>query len=574
MSENQRDNWSLRIISASGDIRVQALAGQAMTIGRSSSVEVVLDDPGVSRRHAVLEPATHGWQVRDLGSRNGTAVNGKTIDAKTLTANDVLAIGPFVMRVERPMPEQATVDGMSIVDDDSAQLSRLADMGRPKIDASQIRGVQQLGRDLIAINSAHARLERLCGFMLETWMQGQHTAVLEVSEEALAKWSVPKVVCGPLSVDKEDLDFYLSRSLIESVVRSGEPVLATRSGSEIGGPSTGDAAAVVELSIAPETTHASVIGCPLPTLPAELSEPIDDEPVVEAPPAGTRVLYAVLPDRCGTGEWLALASLAVEQWDLAERAWAGRKQAERRAMIEAELARARKVQLQLVPQSPSVEGMELFLHFEPCLGVAGDYIDVVPMPDGRILLVVMDVCGKGMAAALISSSLHTYIHATVRTLTDTQRLMDGLNRYLCKTLADSSFVTGIALMLDPKTGHGEAVNAGHPPCILAKADGTSRFAASGENPPLGIIEDPPVGQRLTVQPGEVLALYTDGLSELFDENGQWIGHDGLADQLAASYDQDNAAVATVADTLNQRLAVIQNGRPPDDDMTFLLARRA
>lgn len=574
MSENKRDRWSLRIIDASGAIRVQPLEGSSMTIGRSSSVELVLDDPGVSRRHAVLEPAETGWRVRDLGSRNGTAVNGVTIDAKPLTINDVLAIGPFVMRVERPTPEHVTADAMSVVDDHTAQLSRLTDMGRPKIDASQIRGVQQLGRDLILIGSSHARLERLCGFMLETWMQGQHTAVLEVSDEALSKWAVPKVICGPLSVDQEDLDFYLSRSLIESVVRSGEPVLATRSGSEIGGPSSGQAAAVVELSIAPETTHASVIGCPLPTLPAELSEPVDGEPITDQPTSGMRVLYAVLPDRCGTGEWLALASLAVEQWDLAERAWAGRKQAERRATIEAELERARKVQLQLVPNSPRVEGLELALHFEPCLGVAGDYIDVVPMPDGRILLVVMDVCGKGMAAALISSSLHTYIHATVRTLTDTQRLMDGLNRYLCKTLADSSFVTGIALMLDPKTGHGEAVNAGHPPCILAKPDGTSRFAASGENPPLGIIEDPPVGQRLMVQPDEVLTLYTDGLSELFDENGQWIGHDGLADEVAASYKQPADPLSGVASTLNQRLAVIQNGRPPDDDMTFLLARRA
>ncbi|MEM7624959.1 MAG: SpoIIE family protein phosphatase [Planctomycetota bacterium] len=601
MATTHTSGWAFRVTGPDGSRPWRMLdRDEPVTLGRSSQASVRLDDPGVSRRHALLEPSPDGgWTLRDLGSRNGVFVNAQPASVHPLQLGDVIEIGPFqVLFGTQDNGDDAgsSLDGstsnFTVLEDAEASISRLTQVGRPKVDVQQLRAVQTLGRDLLQLADEQQRRERLCAFMIEPGLQGRHAAVLRVAfDENPPGWKPPRIIAGPIYADPADQDFYISRSLLESVVQTHEAVLATRSGIEVGGASGRDAAPVIELSMAPETQASSVIGCPLP---ARLES--DDAP--GGPPSelsdGLDVLYAVLPDRCGTGEWLALAALAVEQYDLVERAWSARQAAERQAKTEAELARARKVQLSLVPSDPRVEGLELALHYEPCLSVGGDYVDAVTLADGRALLVVMDVCGKGMAAALISSSLHTFIRAGLNTTSDPVELINALNRYLCDTMDGSSFVTGIAVAVDPATGECECVNAGHPPAILQSAapgarppgnpspqDGQPpntaepRYSDQGDNVPLGLISDPLVGHRFTLAPGEVLALYSDGLTEIIADDGKWIGPEGLAGHLGAALREDpDLDLTAVRAGLTRRLSDIQGDRAPDDDATFLLVRRA
>ena len=587
---------------------VRALNEPAITLGRSSKCDLHLDDPGVSRRHATLTAEPDGvsptaWRLVDLDSRNGTRVNGEAVSNVLLNDSDVIVVGPFVLTLGRldedgqwphvTPAEKSPLKTVTVVDDPAANLSRLDHLGRPKVDAQQLRAVQALGHELLAMDDASARRHRLCEFMTEPVMQGQHAAVLSITSPSdPAAWSKPEVAVGPVSCGATDQDFYISRSLLDAVAESGEAVLATRSGLEVDGGSD-EASPIVELSVAPETQRASVIGCPLPPSPPEAENASATTDGLPSDGQTREVLYTVLPARCGTGEWLALTALAVEQFDLIERAWRARAAAEAQAKTQVMLNRARKVQLALVPTSPEVEGLELALHFEPCHSVGGDYLDVVRLPDGRTLLLVMDVCGKGMAAALVSSSLHTFVHAQASTAGSVVDLMNALNRYLCATMDDSTFVTGLAVAVDPATGQVECVNAGHPPAILAPG---SRHAATGsegqtnltkgksstvgytahsENVPLGLLPEPLTGHHFELAPDTVLALYTDGLTEIVADDGQWISHEGLAEQLAGALaEASDDSLAAVRDRLNRRLAALQAGAPPDDDMTFLLARRA
>ncbi|MEM9417763.1 MAG: SpoIIE family protein phosphatase [Planctomycetota bacterium] len=580
---------------------MRALKEPMLTLGRSSKNQLQLDDPGVSRRHATLtaEPditSPDAWRLNDLESRNGTRVNGETVSEVLLRNGDTLEVGPYILTLgvlnesgdwsSAPSTESTPSawgdQPVTVVDDHTANLSRLANVGRPKVDAQQLRSVQSLGGDLLSLESYDARLRRLCEFIIEPVMQGQHAAVLRIPSTARTNgWTKPHMLVDPVSCGETDQDFYISRSLLDAVRDSGEAVMATRSGLEVDGNVDADAP-VVELSIAPETQQASVIGCPLPTAPDSASawgSPAignsDTMGPAERAAGEIDVLYALLPDRCGTGEWLALTALAVEQYDLVERAWRARAAAEEQARTQAMLSKARKVQLALVPEAPTVPGLELSLHFEPCYSVGGDYLDVVTLPDGRSLLLVMDVCGKGMAAALISSSLHTFIHARVHTASSVAELINALNLYLCETTDDASFVTGIAVAVDPATGQAECVNAGHPPAILAHPDAKPAYSNHSHNVPLGLLPEPLEADTFEVTPGAVMALYSDGLTEIVADDGQWIGHEGLADQLSeATRDSSGSELSAVRDTLNQRLAAIQAGSPPDDDMTFLLARRA
>ncbi|MBB6429634.1 SpoIIE family protein phosphatase [Algisphaera agarilytica] len=583
---------------------MRALDEPVLTLGRSSKNQLHLDDPGVSRRHATLtaEPdvaSPDAWRLNDLESRNGTRVNGQAVSEVLLSNGDTLEVGPYVLTLgvlnesgdwsTKPSAEStpSTWDDkpVTVVDDHTANLSRLANVGRPKVDAQQLRSVQTLGSDLLSLESPEARRQRLCEFIIEPVMQGQHAAVLRIPAILQTNgWTKPQMLVDPVSCGETDQDFYISRSLLDAVRDSGEAVMATRSGLEVDG-NVDDDAPVVELSIAPETQQASVIGCPLPNA-AETGnawgrpESANSDTLGPGDDAAGEidVLYAVLPDRCGTGEWLALTALAVEQFDLVERAWRAREAAEEQARTQAMLSKARKVQLALVPEAPTVPGLELSLHFEPCYSVGGDYLDVVTLPDGRSLLLVMDVCGKGMAAALISSSLHTFIHARVHTASSVAELINALNLYLCDTMTDSSFVTGIALAIDPATGQVECVNAGHPPAILSYPSADLAYSEHSNNVPLGLLPEPLSAHTFELAPDTVLAIYSDGLTEIVADDGHWIGHEGLAEQLTGAMrdtmDDPVADLSAVREKLNQRLATIQAGSPPDDDMTFLLARRA
>ena len=186
----------------------------------------------------------------------------------------------------------------------------------------------------------------------------------------------------------------------------------------------------------------------------------------------------------------------------------------------------------------------------------------------------MDVCGKGLSAAMVSSSLHTFVHATASRTADVVEVMDALNRYLCDALEDQLFVTGVAIAVDPDTGAAVEVNLGHPPTLILNPDGTCVPDAAPANLPLGLDPDPPTGRSFVLAAGQTLAIYSDGLSEVTDATGAWIGPEGVAEHLTAvadTADPDDLSVHAAA--LVRRLEGVLDGRSPDDDMTLLVARR-
>jgi serine phosphatase RsbU (regulator of sigma subunit) len=285
------------------------------------------------------------------------------------------------------------------------------------------------------------------------------------------------------------------------------------------------------------------------------------------------LLYAVLPPEYGTGEWLALTVMAGKQYQQAEAAWRARRSAEDHAVVERELERARQIQMRLVPHDPQIPGMDIAVGFSPCRWVGGDYVDVLPTPDGRVLLAVADVCGKGLPAALVAASLHTMVHASVLGGTGLCDFMTNLNRYLIQTQASETFVTMIAMLVDPRTGAVEWANAGHPPPLALAPGGAPRPLRAESQFPLGIDEQTINCHHATLAPDELLVLYTDGLTEL-KTDGKFLGVDGLCEHLTRVYAQPHMEARDAAAGLTQALDALQHAHLPQDDRTFLLARRA
>jgi serine phosphatase RsbU (regulator of sigma subunit) len=286
----------------------------------------------------------------------------------------------------------------------------------------------------------------------------------------------------------------------------------------------------------------------------------------------TDVLYVTFPPQYGTGEWLAVAALAAEQFRLAESAWDARLRAQAHAMVERELEKAREIQQRLVPSDPAFPGLDANIGFYPCRWVGGDYVDVALAPDGRVLLAVADVCGKGLPASLVSSCLHTLVHSGLRAGQPLPALMRGINEHFCRHMSEYSFATMLAVLIDPKTGELECVNAGHPPGLLIGADGSVRALQTAVNFPLGVCEDVPEGQRESLGEGELLAMFTDGLTETRTGEGQLLGTQRLGEELRKLYSGKEAA-AEVGKRLKAMLDKLLGPRLPDDDRTFVLVRR-
>jgi len=241
-----------------------------------------------------------------------------------------------------------------------------------------------------------------------------------------------------------------------------------------------------------------------------------------------------------------------------------------RIRVRDELEVARDLQAELLPRRvPDLPGFRFAHSYRTANEVGGDYYDFLPLPDGRLALMVGDASGHGMAAGLVMA----IANATWKTALDLdpapERVLALLNRTLCRTRGKRTFMSVFYALLDPQTGQLEYVSAGHPFPLLRRAGG--RIEELGEGGlPLGIRE--PLAYRpgaTTLEPGDLLVLYTDGLAEAtrprdgeafgYERLGQLVGGGGepqlLHDRILAAFD------AHVA------------GEPLLDDLTLVVVAR-
>jgi serine phosphatase RsbU (regulator of sigma subunit)/pSer/pThr/pTyr-binding forkhead associated (FHA) protein len=526
---------------------------------------VRLDHAMVSRHHAELLRDPFGrWWVRDLGSRNGTVVNGTAVAESPVGEGDRIHVGEFVLLLNAPPTSESpgragagveqtmseTRTRVHVSDATAGKISTLQEVEPPRVAAAHLTALNDLSQHLLATPDAQARLTALCAWTVGEDVRGRWAAAVRVPRQEPETHSAPPEMLGEVQYagTSDGKDPYISRSVLRAIRQKAEPILAGNAGLSTD----------VEVSISPSIMALAAIACPLRG--EQGGEDLD-------------LLYVVLPPEYGTGEWLALVSLAVKQWQQAESTWQARRQAEVHAVVERELGRARQIQMRLVPKAAKVEGLDLAIGFSPCKWVGGDYVDVVPAANGRTFLAVADVCGKGLGAALVASSIHTMVHASALAGMGPCELMANLNQYLRSMLPEDSFVTMVCIGIDGRSGEYECVNAGHPPALLLAPGKAAVELQSAANLPLGVASDEMGCEPGVIRPGELLALYTDGLTELSDESGQMLDVAGLSRHLVEICGRAALTAKLAADELNKRLDQIQGKRLPDDDRTFLLARR-
>jgi serine phosphatase RsbU (regulator of sigma subunit) len=241
------------------------------------------------------------------------------------------------------------------------------------------------------------------------------------------------------------------------------------------------------------------------------------------------------------------AAFAVENAQLHESAL--KKQA-----FERDLDLAHKVQQGFLPETPpQIPGYEFFDFYEAANQIGGDYFDYVPLAEGKLAVVLGDVAGKGMPAALLMAKLSADVRYCLAGTSDPAKAIDRLNAGFSRSDWEDRFVTFAAIVLDPQQNTATVVNAGHMAPYLRHADGKVETIGEDEKGlPLGVNPGAEFeAKTIPLAPGDVLTLYTDGINEAMNQTDQLYGYDRLEQQIAAKVAGPSALGKAILDDVNR-----------------------
>lgn len=525
---------------------VWPLEGPVLGIGRSSRHPVHIPDGTISKDHAELTARGGQYYLRDLGSRNGTRVNGR--DAKEpilLEAGDQVEIGHVMLLVtgEEARPRLRLSEQSMVGTTLRLKAERILDhrVQSGKDPALLLHLLAEAGQLLVMPRPLKENCDELLQFVEKAVPASRYILLLDQGPD-----TEPLQIAARTRGGRADRPLALSRSIMGRVLSECTSVLTRDAAAD---PRFQGQQSIVAQSV------QSAMAVPL----------FDNEKVLG-------LIYVDSHDRSVTFDeeqlelLTLLANMAAVKITNARLLEADRE----RERIAQELATATHIQRGLLPESaPEIAGWELDGFLESCNEVGGDLYDFYLRPDGRLMFLVGDVTGKGMGAALLMSSFLASARVLYDTYADPADLASRLGAMLHRTTDRKRFVTGFIGCLDLATGTLHYVNAGHPSPLLASAAGVRELESGG--PPFGVLPDFPYAAASTVlAPGEVFAVFTDGIPEA--QRGEELYDD---ERVRAAVAEEYAApdLSTVRGRLLTRVDEFLAGGPRTDDITLVLIRR-
>lgn len=249
-----------------------------------------------------------------------------------------------------------------------------------------------------------------------------------------------------------------------------------------------------------------------------------------------------------------------------------RDQAERNRVMS-ELTIGRRIQLALLPRRfPDIDGWTFGAHYEAAREIGGDLYDAFPVRGraDRFALVIADVTGKGIPAALLMADVRALLHAAVDNTEAPAEALRRVNRILVEERSTSLFVTAALLIVDAASGATRFASAGHEPPILARRNGDLE-ALEAAGPILGAFIDASFEEQVTeLAPGDALVLYTDGVTETRDAARGFLGEARLRDSITSACGRPAAEI--VAEVM-RGVRGFRGEAEPFDDLTLLAVSR-
>jgi sigma-B regulation protein RsbU (phosphoserine phosphatase) len=239
--------------------------------------------------------------------------------------------------------------------------------------------------------------------------------------------------------------------------------------------------------------------------------------------------------------------------------------------IEQELVLAREIQRNFYPHIPQAcGGVEIAASSEMCEAVGGDYLGYFPFDEGRFLIMLGDVSGKGIGAALVMSSLHAACRALVRHVHAIEDVTRILNETFFETTGAGTFVTMLIMFVDTVGKRVHFISAGHNPPLMIVPAGDSLLLDRGGGPPVGLFSRVRYKREISsIEPGTVLVLYTDGVSEAQNAADEQLGMDRLADIISQARLNSASQIHT---SIRMALNEFVGNAPVRDDSTLIVLK--
>ena len=263
--------------------------------------------------------------------------------------------------------------------------------------------------------------------------------------------------------------------------------------------------------------------------------------------------------------------VAILQWFVAQRNALNELTRHQRDALLKEVELAAEVQRLFLPRSdPEVAGFEVAGAMHPARVVGGDYYDYIERPDGRMRLVIADVCGKGVAAALLMSATA----AAVQLETNEPRKLGDVARHLNKELYalqdDARFVTVLLGELEPRSGRLKYINCGHNPALLVRGDGGETVWLHASCTPVGMSPEMDCSlEEITLAPGDIMVWYTDGLTDASNRDAKEFGTERLLESVRV---HSGGSAREICDDLWRDVAAFTQRDSLDDDLTLMVIK--
>ena len=478
------------------DQRPLVLDHSPYRIGRKSDNDLVLPDTRVSRAHAevVLEENAH-WLV-DLGSKHGTYVNGERVMKHQLRRNDRIEVGArdgLLLVFSPTKPHSSSREFLR-------QLSAVPASNKTS-DLEKLKVFLDAARKLNATSVLDDILETLLETSLRLTQAERGFVFLRDSDGTL------RLAVGQNAKGEEiNDDKSISKSVVQEAARSGAEFLVTDTMTH---SSVGHRESVVSNEL------RSMICIPLRKM-ASREEDEDRAPVLGVLYLDSKI---VAHDMSGTSHDI-LRAISSEAASLLENAQLAQAEvAARRYQQELNIAAGFQQQLMSVT-IPEVDWAKIQARNIPCTEIGGDFYDVVPTPVG-LALIVCDVCGKGVPAALLASILQGMLYSNLSAGMPLQQIVVNANRFLCQRKLGEKYATLVIVQLRAD-GSAEYVNCGQVSPVVVHDDKIVRPDVA--NVPVGLMESAAFETgTFRMQPGERLLLATDGITEAENHEFEFFG---------------------------------------------------
>lgn len=551
--------YRVQIASHEGDRFERELGEGDVLIGRIDECDLVLQDPYIGRQHASLHLSATSASVEDLGSANGTLVNGNRVESETaLEDGDVIRLGDTELILRRvdaePQSESiptAEAEGVTMVRPVGELLAPRPETAEAK--AEHAEAVRYYARRLKLLHEVHQalagsiELNELLNLILNgvfTHLKPEGAAILlgDGTEDGEVQ------VAASRSAEGYGDDPMVSQTLVAEVMGKQQVAIAvdTQTDSRFAQAGSIVASGARSLIAAPMVDSDGCLGMIVAHSKLKRRNFGDEDMELLASLAGAAALRI---------RNVGLAEAAVE-----------------REKLQAELMLARRLQESILPKElPEVDGYEVFGGNIPSRGVSGDYYRIGVRDEGReIVLGVADVCGKGMGASLIAATLEAVWSLVIDEGASPAEVFGRANSFLYQRTPPDKFATAFLAVVDVERGLMRYVNGAHNPPLLIRANGEyQELRATGfaqAMVPDAEYEEP----TLQLEPGDLLVCFTDGIVEAANPDDEQFGDDRLVEVCLTNMD---GTTAELDQALRRAMKNFTQGVPYLDDRTLVLLRR-